>query len=610
MEFKKSIGSQQYDFNNNTRREPSKSNILIEKQCEIFKEFHAKILLSQSLFYGQKKAGYLFRSHSKLISPLGESIVSEMQSYIQNRMKSPALASNDTELFSGIVSSFNKILFNMYNQLNIEDSLFKAWVDYMIAGIGILKVNASKNNVLFHEHIDPLSCIWDITSSGEPSFFVHEEILSIHEACARYSISDVNYNKQFSAPSSMKTSCILNVSSFDTMLESNFSSGSGKQLQTKNLNDIYSEKNIKKLVYESPPEGYCIVRTEYHTVNVKFENDIKKVYAKNVFINNYLVDTSSVEVEDFPYILLHEKKQSYALINMYPCFFDMIKTDVLSYNIYNNLQMDTAFAGAEASGTVIVNQDAIVDKSKIDTENLQNKTLKVKMNSPDTKIGDSIIQVPPLQLSQGLSQEMQNCVTRIRLLSGLLNFDSAKLNSGYHESLRLSREFSNISRWMKVLDKAIISIGKKLINCIKVIAEKDLDKLLTFTDNKNEVIDNTEKYITLVDYARNSIKVVESKATESYKHKQFNDIMMVNQLGMQINLPISTIFKNVLNWEQDEVDKLLETNMDDGSQGMSFQAQLEESKAKAIKDVAMADKYKAEAIQIIKEVQNPTKKKD
>lgn len=574
------------------------SKKLVDSIYHAFATMQSKILLYRAMYFGHQAVGALFNSSSKVISAPAMPIIDELTSYIKGRMRMPSVTPQNEAVESNLVEKINNLICTIYNKNRIEDALLYSWRDFMICGVGIVKVSQEVESVIHGRPISPVHCIWDTSDSKYPQFFIHEETLSNDVASIRYGIDQEKFAAYFSSPSIPKV--VLNENKWADELSETYMPQEGKPLSSKSLNSIYDDNFTKNMVYEKPSIGRSCIRHEYRRSYTKAGSELLEGYNYKLFLNDKLVKSETIPKAQFPYIMLCNKDESSNTYpTMYPCFLDRVKDDILAYNILKNTQLDTCVSASSISGLVVMDQDAVVDGTNKDSNNsMRLNTLKVKTDT-DKGINDVVTKVPPVDLGATVSLALDNCLKRIRLASGLMFFEESKAKSGYHESLRLDREFSNISTWMTQLDHAIITIGERMVAILGQYLKKDITFLKKFSTDFESLNEDTEKLsILLADGV--SIEVVESQSSDSAKQKVLTDLRVLSELTGDA-FPIQpTLIARIMGMSKDTIDILAENNIVNPMESQAANIELQKQTASAQKDMAMAEKYKAEAKQIKK----------
>lgn len=575
-----------------TKKSPKRD--LADNIYSSFAGMHSKIRLYRALFYGHEMVGGLFQSNTKAIATPAMPIIDELKSYIKGRMRMPSVSAKNSYIDSKLVAEVDKIVSSIYIKERVEDTILSAWQDFMICGVGILKIHDDTTKLISHTCISPLACIWDTADTDNPQYFIHEEILSNDVASRKYGIDQVKYESAFSNIS--KPKIIYSENNWESEATATFASNEGKTLYNKKLDSIYTAEFQKKMVYEKPSIGSSCIRHEYRSCNALINGEVKHVYSYTLFVNDQKIESPvAIPASQKPFIILcNRDRSSHVFKSMYPCFLDRIKGDILAYNILSNTQLDCFISSASASGLVIMKDDNIVDGSNAKNDSsLKLKILRVKAGI-DSSVGDVVTKTPPADISVTVANEMTNCITRIRNASGLLSFDTNSLSSGYHESLRLDREFSNVSIWLTQLDNTIIRVGEVISEIVGECFKKDVSFLEKYIDSPEDLHGREEDFEALF---ANGVQynVTEMPASDSNKQRLVASLQILTELtGDKLPIPASQL-ADLMHLPQEVSNMLAQTNIQDDTQKKIVESEIKKNVATSVKDMAMAEKNLAES---------------
>ena len=576
--------------------------ILADDFYSTFASLHSKMRLNSALYYGRDSVKALFQSNSKTISAPAMHVLQELKSFVMNNARMPYLFSYNKQIEQYFIDIFNELLTNAYSQSNINGALIDAWHDFMVAGIGILKVESDSDKIFKAENIPATSCIFDHTSKEKPQFFICESILSTELLSSLYGIDQKEWKGVLGKPSQPKI--IQSQESWDRAFTKQFSPAEGKTYNKKDLNSIYSSDFVKTVVYEKPQIGLNTVREEWRKTYAYENKQVYEMYERNIYVNDVLVKTSNIPIEQFPFILLYNrKKDSLLLEEAFPCFLDQIKSDILLYNNLFCLQLDGLTSAAAASSMVAIDQEAMLDGQNR-TNKSENTLNLIKLNpTTDKKIQDIIYKTSPIDLSQSIQNEMQLCLGRIHKASGLMNFDSNSVSSsGFHEQLRQDRESSTLSFWLTTLDDSIMRVGSLAKGVISQFLKVETSILRVLLSDPDSLDAETAKALLNVsEYALHGVQ--ENKESFTFKNKIINDLVTLRNLTGESFLIDTKLLASSLNMPQAVVDIVDQNRPDATMQKIEVEAQLTEiqkTKAAALKDSAQAAKYVEEAKEISK----------
>lgn len=576
-----------------------------------FKKLFSKFLFNSALYYGRSAVKELFQSNSKVISAPCMAPLNELKAFVQNNTRIPYLFSYNKNINQSDIDIINEAMINSYSANNINKAIIDAWIDFMINGIGVLKFVADFENMIHAEVIQPNGVIFDYSNIEQPQFFICEKIISTEQACKEYSIDQEEFAGILGNPSEPKI--LQSSKSWDVTLARWFSEKEEGKTYKKNIQDIYSKDFTNKVVYEQPAVGFNVIREEYKRTYAKDEDDNKKLfemYQRNVYLNNHLVSSNDIKADNFPFIIMHNyKRDTTNSEEAFPCFLDQVRADILLYNNLYCLQLDGLTKSAAGSSLIIMKPDSIEDGANKSNKSSANLNLiKVKPDI-DQSINDVVTKTSPIDLSQSIQAEMQLCLSRMRACTGLMDFETP-MKSGYQESLRLDREMANVSYWITNVDDAITKVGKLMKNIIGTFLANEADVVKKFLSDP-EVL-NAESCKTLRNIIKQSVHgVKENKDAFTFKSKIINDLITLRDLtGEAITIDVKSLASN-LRMPQEVIDTIDNNTPDVERINIEKQAivsEIEKTKTDSIKNVAMANKYNAEAKSEEKESKKPITK--
>ncbi len=342
----------------------------------------------------------------------------------------PTVFSYNENIDKRYVDLFNEILINSYSSNEVNKYLIDAWKDFMINGLGILKLNGNFDSCVSAEVIPANSVIFDYSNINSPQFFIHEKIMSVDSACKQYDIDQKKYNYILGKPSIPKI--LTSQSSWDYLVENKFSEpAEGEPIKSKNLQDIFSPEFTKNFKYEVPSLGLNVIREEYRRAYIRENKELLEIYERNVFLNDTHISTTNMNSENFPFIILHNyRRDTLCIEEAFPCFVDQVKGDILLYNTLYNQQVDGVVSSSALSSTVIMDSGAVLDgKNKSNRPDSSLNIIKVK-STVDKTVNDVFSRTPPVDMYQSIQNEMQLCLNRIKSDTGLMDFETP-VKSGF-----------------------------------------------------------------------------------------------------------------------------------------------------------------------------------
>lgn len=550
----------------------------------VFNELISKFCRCQSVFYGSESIQKMLNTKVELFNPIGKDVVGELLSYLKINPRSITVDIPQYTKFKDII---NDIIGSAMYKGDIYNGLVKAFKDYLIYGISLVKIVPDSGQLMAIENVDITSCIWDTNTCYKkfrPSFFIREYVKS------NFDTSNM-YGAEFTAIRKNKDIIFKRINKSSRAILENVKNIalSDKQVKVDYNDDIFSDASsiVSK---QKVDDGMSQIIEYYCLENRKIDQKVYKYYAKYIFVNGSLAEhKTGIPVTAFPYISMANYRHDAALISdMFDSKVHDAMSEIIQFNIIENSKCDAILSSA--NGSLIVNKSALLNKDST-LKKIKSNIIEIDSSS-DVSLSSLVMNVPPATVDQSMILQSNTLLSRIRQKFGLLNFDPnmPQAKSGYHEALRLDRESQSISNIITPLDYALNNIGHIIVAFIKEYSVKGIDTLVKLTKNP----DAKEILSDLADITEEiHIDVSESRESQNNSMKVFNELKgMADIMGTPLQVPPEVIAE-ALNVSDKVLEMFKQYNTPSGNELQ--EAEVQEKRASAADKMASAQKKIAES---------------
>lgn len=556
----------------------------------VFSSINQRFMENSDLYRGTGIVKYLLNTKNKLFDPVLKESVNEVVSYLKTNPRSISIAmKNSKEIQDEINDIISKLMINN----NIYNRTLVAFIDYLIYGISLIKIDSDKESVIQTINVNIKNCMWDLHCNYDdfkPSFFIHEYLADQFTTSNKYGykVAEETKNKSFLRLNVNKNNLINSIRTVEK---------NGKEIAVFYGDDVFSK--AKKVVSKSKvSDGVSQILEYYVLTNIKNDkeenSDIpSKCYTKYIYVNEILVSETIIAYEEFPYIAMSKVVHDADFVeDVFDSKIQEMKSEVIHINTAENSIIDSI--AANPNGTTIIQKAGLLDKDT--TAKGLKSNIIVADAASGVKLTDMIYTLPPTQPNPVMIDMVSKLRSKVRSKFGLINFDPSQTQakSGYHESLRLDRESQSVSNMLSPIDNALKELGKIMFKFIHQYSKKSLDSLVKISD-KPKITSEILKDLSNIN-EEISVEVSESRESPNNSMRKYNKMKALADLsGQELHAPLEVIAQAIN--ADDETIKLLNM-MNKQQQNPMEEASIREKNASADNKNADTVKKLAEAKEI------------